>query len=167
MNYYYSEGSAGVMGPNTKTEIVELFRGNLISLEAIVCVEGTQNWMPIRSIVTSADVAARGSTQKKNSSPQEGTRPAQVKRWATAPQSMAYLEALRGNSCYSTLRSVITIATVLAFISLGLFEIGIFVTASEVSGSGTSSFFNRLCYRPTPYRFHPYYCISPSGFVVC
>jgi uncharacterized membrane protein (DUF485 family) len=54
----------------------------------------------------------------------------------TEDQARAYLEKIRRNSCYRTLRSVINIVTILCVVLLILYVVGLLVVAAQAPLEG-------------------------------
>jgi uncharacterized membrane protein (DUF485 family) len=138
MNYFYSDRGAEAEGPYSKAEILELLKGEAISDETLVCAEGKDEWFSITTLLErSSDTREIARPQRPVSQrallPQVATLANSVSVRGSPYQTQHYLEILRQNSCYKTLRSVITIGTVMAFLSLfGFVAVGL-LGASQIN----------------------------------
>ncbi len=125
IGYYYSEDGGEALGPYAKEDLIQLVKDGDVSKSAVVCAEGSDIWSPIIAILRPKSETAPimpsftpGIPSRKLSPPPQKPQNTIDPRITHFENANGYLIHLRKNSCYGTLRSVITILTVLSFIGL-------------------------------------------------
>jgi len=123
MNYYYSEGNAAPQGPYSKAELIEFYNEGVITAECLICPEGSQSWYSISTILSpevgeSRTAPASYPMQTRMTLPAPNVPVKSTQRVVNGHAAREYLKKVRADSCYSTLRSVITILAALSLLSL-------------------------------------------------
>lgn len=114
------------MGPYSKEDLVLLAKNGDVSRDAQICPEGSNQWSGINTILppksNTAPINIPESQRRKPMAPTAPPPSAANKiagpRIANMQYAQTYLQQLRENSCYSTLRSLITIVTVVSMMAL-------------------------------------------------